>query len=850
MNKPLTQLALVHLLIALIGPASPMTAAAQLAITLTPAQGAGADAYTDSNNTTTAFGETDPGRLLIRRNNTKAYVRFDLSAHPDYARTGRIESAEIVIQQTGVPLRVGEVLELFAVNLNYNFANDSRSGIDWKVADLTHAMAPASGAGGSVSTAGSRSLLIGAMEQSADGVYYRYAEQADMASTPLLDYLNGISGFSRTDTPLRQFIIAEALDQARTTKIFASAQNTIGAMPPTLNMTAAQRRISYLEWTAGFGLEEGQNDPAANPIGDGLSNAIKYALGLSPLEHAPLPLLQLQLAEADGKQYFQLETHRNPQAQADVFFEISEDLEIWQTGTDHVSIIEQSGSRIIGRDKTPVKSTHSRFMRLRVGLQDPYKYTEKVALHLNTLMEYGRDVYGPVSTPLFVGVLSDLTLTAPNDPGYAPFPRSGHPPDERALGGANLWRQADLIRLLHRMSPQSPEYATAADAHITHYLDHLAVFSEHGQGGMLWWGNHLHYNVFTDEAVSLSKLENEINMGIHDPIFLWQRMWDLRPEAALSQTQLIWDWFIFDKDSGAWDRHGKNTPNWAVGFSVAGASFIRAFAVAFERTGNSVWKLRAEKLRDNMWNQRNPLTQLIPNAANASTERAGDLFWRRNFSSSQEPGHWSRALLYAYAAFGDPIWLQQAEDIISGFLQHAYDPAVGAFYKWIRLDGVYDPGHVDGTGNEYGSPESGHSAFWRDGSDYRVNSYIALACLDAYEHSGNPALLAGAEIIATELLNTEPRSDSNSGGFAVGAWAEHYASAIDILMRMHRFTGNVSYLERALYIADHAVSKLWNPVTEIFRGHFQHGYEIADGTDRLCEVLVMLNAYMFNQRPF
>jgi hypothetical protein len=233
---------LLSLLTALSVSVAAAAAEAQtFAFELTPADGAGADAYTDSNNTTTAFGANDPTRLLIRRNNTKAYIRFDLEAYPGYAEMGRIQSAELRIEQIGNPLRIGEVLQVFAVNLNYDFSTDNRIGIDWSATELTHANAPASGAGGGASVANSRSLLLGAMEQSPDGTVYRYHENAQMAATPLLDYLNGFSGFSRTDTPLRLFIITEAPDQARNTKVFASSENSVGASPPTLNITYVEK---------------------------------------------------------------------------------------------------------------------------------------------------------------------------------------------------------------------------------------------------------------------------------------------------------------------------------------------------------------------------------------------------------------------------------------------------------------------------------------------------------------------------------------------------------------------------------------------------------------------------------
>lgn len=477
-------------------------------------------------------------------------------------------------------------------------------------------------------------------------------------------------------------------------------------------------------------------------------------------------------------------------------------------------------------------------------------YTAKVAAHLDSLLESGRDRYGSVLTPLFMAVLCADSLNAPSDPSYSPI--GGRvPPDQRALGGANLWGQQDLMRLLHEMTSHNREFAKAADEHIAYYMDNLALFRQQGQEGMLWWGQHLHYNAFKDEPVTGSKLHNQINMESADPTFLWKRMWELRPEATEHQVEQIWNWFVVDKEQGKWDRHATNRITWSVGFSQAGASFIRAFGVAYEETGNPVWRERAELLRDHMWKQRNVDTNLIPNAANVC-DRRGERFWRRHFSSSHEPGYWVPMLVQAHKAFGDREWIDQAEAIMRGYLTHAFDAEAGRFYRWIRLDGIYDPDYPirrrpfdDQTAdNSRETVEEGYSSFWRDTSNHRINSPIAVACLDLYEVVDDPLFLEGAKIVASELLEREPRSDTATGGREVGARAEHYGAAVNILMRLHLHTGEGKYLDRAVYIADEAVDFLWNAETRIFRGHSKHGYEIGDGTDLFCEQLVIFDRYL------
>jgi hypothetical protein len=214
-------------------------------VTLSTADGSGADAFTDSNNTGTAFGDTDPNRMLIRRSNAKGYLRFDLGGYGNIGQVQEFTEVTLTIQQINAATPTFKTLEVFAINLNYDFSADtpSRLGFDWGETAITHANAPASGSGGSVSTANSRSQFLGRMEADAGNILFSYTETSAMGSTPLLDYLNGTSGFSNTDTLLRSLIIAEVANGVagttylNDTKQFATRETGGGALAPSLALT-------------------------------------------------------------------------------------------------------------------------------------------------------------------------------------------------------------------------------------------------------------------------------------------------------------------------------------------------------------------------------------------------------------------------------------------------------------------------------------------------------------------------------------------------------------------------------------------------------------------------------------
>jgi hypothetical protein len=291
---------------------------------------------------------------------------------------------------------------------------------------------------------------------------------------------------------------------------------------------------------------------------------------------------------------------------------------------------------------------------------------------------------------------------------------------------------------------------------------------------------------------------------------------------------------VFNKDLGKWDRHARNQEHWAVGFSEAGSTYINTFTFMYDKTGDPVWKQRAQLLRDHMWNERNPDTNIIPNVANTDWERT-EGYYLRNYQDRAAVGMWVPMLVYGYKIFGETEWLNQAEAISRAMLTYAYNPSAKAFYKFIRIDGVYvtnDP-----------NIETGYSSFWRNESNFRNDSMIGIGLLDAYEVSRKTFLLDGAKLLGDELLTTDPHSDSTTGGDH-GSFGEYYAAAINILMRLHRVTNDQRYLDRAIYMANHAVYWLWNDNTKIFRGHYYHGYEASDGSDKLCNALLDLDSYI------
>jgi YD repeat-containing protein len=113
-------------------------------------------------------------------------------------------------------------------------------------------------------------------------------------------------------------------------------------------------------------------DPQASPASDGLSNLLKYAVGLSPLFSVSTPPLALTFQNFSGQDYPYLEFTRFKEAASIISLEKSTDLmSAWETSqliyvTVSVTDLGDGRERVVLRNLTPLVDTPRVFFRLRV----------------------------------------------------------------------------------------------------------------------------------------------------------------------------------------------------------------------------------------------------------------------------------------------------------------------------------------------------------------------------------------------------------------------------------------------------------------------------------------------------
>ncbi len=121
----------------------------------------------------------------------------------------------------------------------------------------------------------------------------------------------------------------------------------------------------FTEWLDGHEVpleHRGMNDSAS---GDGVSNIVKYALGLDPMERAdPSELPSTELATINGERRLRMEIERTGEAgEVDWVVEASSDLETWVS--EEVNV-QENGNSIVAEDTVSTGDSHRRFLRFRV----------------------------------------------------------------------------------------------------------------------------------------------------------------------------------------------------------------------------------------------------------------------------------------------------------------------------------------------------------------------------------------------------------------------------------------------------------------------------------------------------
>ncbi len=166
-----------------------------------------------------------------------------------------------------------------------------------------------------------------------------------------------------TRNPFR-FELAGLIDEVRISGIaLAAGDFLLSGPPPGAYIDSSGDGIPD-SWAIARGLNPAADNSPGDPDGNGIPHLMEFALDLPPYSEglAGLPVVEPE----EG--HLQLTAIRNPDAAHLLFIpEVSDDLDVWHSGSEHVTVLVDTPALLVARDNLPLPQAARRFMRLKVG---------------------------------------------------------------------------------------------------------------------------------------------------------------------------------------------------------------------------------------------------------------------------------------------------------------------------------------------------------------------------------------------------------------------------------------------------------------------------------------------------
>jgi hypothetical protein len=440
--------------------------------------------------------------------------------------------------------------------------------------------------------------------------------------------------------------------------------------------------------------------------------------------------------------------------------------------------------------KTPFVLQLGLVMAIAGAQGAPTNLLEVVRRYADTMIEKGRDTYGPQKSGLLLSALDRTTLgllqVRPAPPGgIRRGDRSGRAWVE--MNGANPMLDQNLLRVFHLLSEITGDtrYAKVADDELTWFFNHTMS----PKTSLLPWGEHLSWDVVYDIPISGG---DEMMHEFARPWVLWDRCFALAPEASTKFALGLWEHQVANHKTGGFDRHApyhEHGPVDGKDFARHAGFYIGTWCYAWKHTTNEVFLRAIETLLARFERKR-----VQKDGSLAAT--IGPLECELAATMVPEP---LASRLRAFAVKEDELILADLEKQFRG-----------------------------GT-NVYTPPR------WQNGYSAGTLSSTAMFCLGRYEQNGKAAYGDLLVKIARLYLGSRPDED-------VDAWPQSFAHAISTQMAAHRLTRQPAFLDQAREYARLAVEIFWqdNPLPRASKqtGH----YESLTGADSLSLALLEVHA--------
>lgn len=417
-------------------------------------------------------------------------------------------------------------------------------------------------------------------------------------------------------------------------------------------------------------------------------------------------------------------------------------------------------------------------------------YIAVVYRYADTMLDKGRDTYGPQKTGLFLSALDRAALAPLTNRPAAP---TGIRENDRVgakdgpLVGANLQHDENLLRLLYLLSELTakPKYRDAANAALRWFL----LNARSAATDLLPWGENMSWDVMADKPIAANGDEN----GTHDffrPWLLWDRCFEVAPDASKR----------FALRLGA---HTRVDSVRQAGF------FIRTWAAAYARTKDEQFLKATETLLEKFEKKRTGLIDRYIGFTNASAASALSLTIDCDGAAHLVPEPLA-SRLRAFAAREDKSFCALPHDLKS----------TGGF--------------VTGAEPATGGPGEPLTPLWNTRYGGNTTAQVGMMCVSRYDNTGGIGHRRPLMAAADAYLNSLPADGED-------IWPGTFGHAISLQVAAWRHSAKPVYLERARKFADIAIEKFFG-TNALPRASFKsEHYESITGADTLALALAELH---------
>lgn len=437
-------------------------------------------------------------------------------------------------------------------------------------------------------------------------------------------------------------------------------------------------------------------------------------------------------------------------------------------------------------------------------MADDADYLELVRSYADAMIAHGRDTYGSQHSPLFASAMDRKTFHPfEQSPGVLAGMRDG----DRTFSGANPMHDQNLYQILYALTELTgqPKYAQAAD-------EALKWFFEHCQSprGLMAWGEHQGWNFYTESSTAPK--------GPHEffrPWVLWDRSYQLAPEACRRFAAGLWEYQIADHEKGLFSRHAMHIWETDPKFKSAqagaefprhGGFYIATWAEAYSRTKDPRMLKAIKVVLGGFLARRNPQSGAIPSGSRD-----------KNINLMRPESNLSLAIDLTDAApkvtpelAGEMLAAAAQTDEIFLKMKHEPGPGGKGFIK-AAVPATLEPGDARAVAasGTLGLRWKNYTEVWATGYGVQTTANTAIACEIRYNQTKIEGYRKLVTAAADSYLQSEPEMkdsvDKSGNQASPTLYPGAMGDAIAVELAGYRMTGDQKYLARAHHYARMAV---------------------------------------------